>query len=357
MAGAWQARDNAMSIAATKPFFELAAALPEHLSLGAGLAQGLSSLPAASEFDHIAILGMGTGHTAGCVLRAVTASTLPVPILVQSTYELPACLGKRSLVFAVSGSGDTDEVNHAAADSAARGARMVVVTTGGWLANFSRETGSALIAIPEGIKPARVTFGVIVGALLATVGRIGFLPEAESWLEGAGVQLRRRRDELAKGGNIAARLAAELTGKHVACQGDAPIGATAAERWKAQINQNAKQPASASAQPNASHNEAVAWDSADSRRNEAAVLLRHPFEDRRVGQRMDSLAGYLKDKIPVHDVRGKGTTPFAALMDLTMVGDFVSLHLAALNGSDPGADTFIAKTLKAGLKPPEVANG
>jgi len=356
MAGAWQARDNAMSIAATKPFFELAAALPEHLLLGAELAQGLSSLPAASGFDHIAILGMGTGHTAGCVLRAVTASKLSVPILVQSTYEIPACLGKRSLVFAVSGSGDTDEVNHAAADSAARGARMVVVTTGGWLANFSRETGSALIAIPEGIKPARVTFGVIVGALLATVGRIGFLPEAESWLEGAGVQLRRRRDELAKGGNIAARLAVELTGKHVACQGDAPIGATAAERWKAQINQNAKQPASASAQPNASHNEAVAWDSADSRRTEAAVLLRHPFEDHRVGQRMDSLAEYLQDKIPVHDVRGKGTTPFAALMDLTMVGDFVSLHLAALNGSDPGADTFIAKTLKAGLKPPEVAN-
>ena len=346
-----------MSIAATKPLFEFAAALPDHLSLGAELARGLSRLPAASGFDHIAILGMGTGHTAGCVLRAVTASTLPVPILVQSAYELPACLGKRSLVFAVSGSGDTDEVNHAAADSAARGARIVVVTTEGWLANFSRETGSALIAIPQGIKPARATFGVIVGALLASVGRIGFLPEAESWLEGAGVQLRRRRDELVQGGNMAARLAAKLKGKHVACQGDAPIGATAAERWKAQINQNAKQPASASAQPNASHNEAVAWDSADSRQNEAAVLLRHPFEDRRVGRRMDSLVGYLKDKIPVHDVRGMGATPFAALMDLTMVGDFVSLHLAELNGSDPGADTFIAKTLKAGLKPPGAAKG
>jgi glucose/mannose-6-phosphate isomerase len=346
-----------MSVAATKPFFELAAALPDHLCLGAELAQGLSSLPPASGIDNIAILGMGTGHTAGCVLSAAAASTLPVPILVQSTYELPACLGKRSLVFAVSGSGDTDEVNHSASDSAARGARMVVVTTGGWLANFSRETGSALIAIPQEIKPARVTFGVIVGALLASVGRIGFLPEAEIWLEGAGVQLRCRRDELVQGGNIAARLAAELKGKHVACQGDAPIGAPAAERWKAQINQNAKHPASASAQPNASHNEAVAWDSADSRRNEAAVLLRHPFEDRRVGQRMDLLAGYLKDKIPVHDVRGKGVTPFAALMDLTMVGDFVSLHLAELNGSDPGADTFIAKTLKAGLKPPGAAKG
>jgi hypothetical protein len=52
-----------------------------------------------------------------------------------------------------------------------------------------------------------------------------------------------------------------------------------------------------------------------------------------------------------------GPTPFAALMDLTMVGDFVSLHLAALNGSDPCADTFISKTLKAGLKPPRAAKG
>jgi glucose/mannose-6-phosphate isomerase len=346
-----------MSVTSTKPFFELAAALPDHLWLGSKLAQDVSGLPSASGIENIAILGMGTGHTAGCVLRAATASTLPVPILIESTYELPACVGKRSLVFAVSGSGDTDEVNHAAADSAVRGARIVVVTTGGWLADFSRETGSALIAIPQEIKPARMTFGVIVGALLASVERIGFLPEAESWLESAGEQLRRRRDELVQGGNIAARLAAELTGKHVACQGDTPIGATAAERWKAQINQNAKQPASASAQPNASHNESVAWDSAESRRNEAAVLLRHPFEDRRVGRRMDLLAEYLKDKIPVHDVRGKGATPFAALMDLTMVGDFVSLHLAALNGSDPGADIFIAKTLKAGLRPPEAANG
>jgi glucose/mannose-6-phosphate isomerase len=184
-----------MSVTSTKPFFELAAALPDHLWLGAKLAQDLSSLPSASGIENIAILGMGTGHTAGCVLRAATASTLPVPILIESTYELPACVGKRSLVFAVSGSGDTDEVNHAAADSAVRGARIVVVTTGGWLADFSRETGSALIAIPQEIKPARMTFGVIVGALLASVERIGFLPEAESWLESAGEQLRRRRDD------------------------------------------------------------------------------------------------------------------------------------------------------------------
>ena len=58
-----------------------------------------------------------------------------MPILVESSYEIPACVGAQSLVFAISGSGNTDEVNHTAAASAERGARIAVVTTGGRLAD------------------------------------------------------------------------------------------------------------------------------------------------------------------------------------------------------------------------------
>jgi glucose/mannose-6-phosphate isomerase len=140
----------------------------------------------------------------------------------------------------------------------------------------------------------------------------------------------------------------------VLCQGDTPIGATAAERWKAQINQNAKQAASASEQPNASHNEAVAWDCRNglTMQRDAAVLLRHAYEDPRVSLRIDRLAQYLSGKVPVYSVQGEGDTRFAALMDLMMVGDFTSLYLADLNGVDPVAVPFIAQTVKEGLVPP-----
>src|SRR5262245_22813949 len=104
---------------------------------------------------------MGTGRTTGQVLRAVGSSTIPVPILVESSYEVPACIGSRSLVFAVSGSGNTDEVNHAAAASAARGARLVVVTTGGWLVDFAQDSGVPLVRIPPEIQPARATLGAV----------------------------------------------------------------------------------------------------------------------------------------------------------------------------------------------------
>jgi glucose/mannose-6-phosphate isomerase len=82
------------------------------------------------------------------------------------------------------------------------------------------------------------------------------------------------------------------------------------------------------------------------------VLLRHAYEDPRVGRRMDLLAHYLSGKIPVHTVRGEGDTRFAALMDLVMIGDFTSLHLAELNGVDPIPVPFISHTVKEGLAPP-----
>ena len=337
------------------PLFDLAYALPDHLAHGVEAGRGLRGLPQRSDIENIVILGMGAARTAGLVVRALGSTAISVPILVESSYEIPACLGKRSLVLAISGSGNTDEVNHSAAKAAALEARPVVVTAEGWLVDFARDCHAPVVHIPPHIQPARVTFGFVAAALLTILRDIGFLPEAGAWLDSAIVQLRRRREELCRGDSVAERLASSLIGRHVLCQGDTPIGATAAERWKAQLNQNAKQCASASEQPNASHNEAVAWDFPPDRisPSEAVVLLRHGFEDPRVSQRIDRLAGYLHGKVPVHAMQGEGGSRLAVLMDLVMLGDFTSLHLAALNGVDPSAIPFISQTVKEGLAPPE----
>jgi glucose/mannose-6-phosphate isomerase len=346
------------SPASKLPLGDLAYALPEHLLFGADSAGRLQGLPQRGEIENIVIFGMGTGRTAGEVVRAVSGAKVPVPILVESAYEVPGCVGERSLVLAVSGSGNTDEVNYAALASVAHGARLVAISTGGWLIDFAEDAGAAIVRIPPEIKPPRATFGVVVGALLATLEHTGLLPEANPWLESAASQLRRRRDELNRDGSFAERLASDLVARHVTCQGDTPIGATAAERWKAQINQNARQSASASAQPNASHNEAVAWDCRNdlTLARDAFVMLRHGFEDPRVSQRIVRLADYLGGKVPVHWVRGEGGTPLAVLMDLAMIADFTSLHLAVKNGVDPRSALFISHTVKEGLAVPKPLN-
>jgi glucose/mannose-6-phosphate isomerase len=296
---------------------------------------------------------MGTGRTAGLVIRALTIAIIAVPILVESSYELPACIGSRSLVIALSGSGNTDEVNHAAATAAERGARLVVVTVGGWLADFIGDHGAAMIRIPPDIQPARATLGVMVGGLMSIFEQIGLLPDATQWINSARTQLCRRCHELQTPSNVATRLAESLIERHIICQGDTPIGGVAASRWKTQLNQTARQSASVSFQPDASHNEVVAWDFYNPLMGEAAVLLRHPYENRRVGRLMNLWTQYLDGKIAVHTVRGAGATRCAALLDLIMIGDFTALHIAAARELDPNDVAYISQTVKRGFAPPQ----
>ncbi|MEI6252042.1 MAG: SIS domain-containing protein [Mycobacteriaceae bacterium] len=333
--------------------FELAAALPEHLALGADVARTLRRLPQASDIDNILILGMGTGRTAGLVMRALTVAVIAVPILVESSYELPACIGSRSLVIALSGSGNTDEVNHAAATAAERGARLVAVTSGGWLADFAGDHGGVIIPIPTEIQPARATFGFMVGGLMGVFEQTGLLRAATQWIDTTHTQLCLRRHELHAHANVATRLAESLVERHVTCQGDTPIGGAAASRWKTQLNQTARQPASISFQPDASHNEVVAWDSCNPLMGEAVVLLRHPYENQRVSRLMDLWTQYLDGKVAVHTVRGAGETRCAALLDLIMIGDFTALHIADARALNPNDVPYISQTVKEGFAPPQ----
>ena len=182
--------------ASKSSLFDLAFALPDHLLIGTDAARGLCTRRQRSDIENILILGMGTGRTAGQVVRAVGATTIPVPILVESSYEIPACIGKGSLVFAISGSGNTDEVNHAAAASVERGAELIAITVGGWLTDFAQDGCAPIVRIPPDIQPARATFGVVVASLLAMLEDVGFLPEARLWIKRAIAQLCQRREDL-----------------------------------------------------------------------------------------------------------------------------------------------------------------
>ena len=86
---------------------------------------------------------------------------------------------------------------------------------------------------------------------------------------------------------------------------------------------------------------------------EAVVLLRHPYENRRVGRLMNLWTEYLHGKIAVHTVRGAGETRCAALLDLIMIGDFTALHIAAARGIDPNDVPYISQTVKYGVAAPQ----
>jgi glucose/mannose-6-phosphate isomerase len=152
-------------------------------------------------------------------------------------------------------------------------------------------------------------------------------------------QLRIRRDGLVDGGGLALEIAQRLDRTIPLLQGANGIGAVAARRWKTQVNENAKAPAFFATQPEWCHNEICGFgQNGDVTRQVATIVaLRNDYENARIGRRFGLVEELVGEAVAsVIEVRAAGSGPLAQLFDLIMTGDFVSLHLAAKEGIDPG---------------------
>ncbi|MGI8758333.1 MAG: bifunctional phosphoglucose/phosphomannose isomerase [Acidimicrobiales bacterium] len=323
----------------TEGMFDAAAGLAEQCFDAAVRARGLDGLPERDRIENVVVLGMGGSGMAGDILAAAAGPFLPVPVIVSKGYELPAFVGETSLVFAMSFSGNTEETVEVASDAAVVGARMVVVTRGGELGRLASSWGVPTVGIPEGISQPRSAIGALSIPPLVVLEEMGLFPGAQQWIDFAVEQLRRRRDALLSADSVAASLAARIGRRLPIFHGGGQLGAAAAERWKNQVNENAKAPAFWHTQPELCHNEVAGWGQNGDLTRQVFTLvnLRHDWEHPQVARRFDVVSAMLDEVVAsVEEVRAEGEGQLAQLLDLVLVGDYVSLHLAAQEGLDPG---------------------
>ena len=322
----------------TQGIFDLAAGLPEQVADAARAACDLDGLPEREAVEHVVVLGMGGSGVAGDILLAAAGPFMPVPVVVVKSYELPAFVGEGSLVFAISSSGNTEETLEAATEAALQGARIVAVTQGGELAKLAAGWGAPTIAVPEVAQP-RAALGAMAIPPLVVLEQIGLFPGATQWIELAVSQMQRRRDRLVRPGNEAEVLARKIGRTMPVIHGGGAVGATAAQRWKTQVNENAKAPAFWSAQPELCHNEVVGWGQHGdvTRQVFTLVALRHDGEHPQVMRRFELVFDLMREVVgSIEQIHAEGEGDLAQLLDLILMGDFVSLHLAAQEGIDPG---------------------
>jgi glucose/mannose-6-phosphate isomerase len=316
----------------------LAVGLPEQVARAARDAAGVRGLPPLDEVDNVAVLGMGASALAGDVMAAVAGPFVPVPMVVARGYGPPSFVGPGTLCFAVSFSGDTEETVEAAQAAAAAGARMVVVTRGGQLAKMAPSWQAPLIEVPGDLPAARAALGALAVPLVVMLEQVGLFPGAGEWVDAAVAQLEVRREALAAG-DWAAAIARAIGPTIPLVVGAGPLGAVAARRWKTQVNENAKSPAFSATMPELCHNEVAGWGQHGDVTRQLFTLVElrhdeeHPLEEARFDQVRELLAEVTHDVI---EVRAVGEGSLAQLLDLVLVGDMVSLHLAARVGIDPG---------------------
>jgi glucose/mannose-6-phosphate isomerase len=330
--------------------FDLAAGLPEQVAAAARLGAELDQLPDHDAIENVVVLGMGGSGIAGDVVQAVASPEMAVPVTVVKGYEAPHFVSEGTLCFAVSASGNTEETLEAAQAAAAFGARMVVLSTGGRLAELARAWDAPHIQLPD-IPMPRAGIGAVSIPPLLVLERVGLFPGATQYVAEAVQQLQRRRDALVLEGSSAHRVAEQIDRTIPIAYGGDALGEVAAYRFKCQVNENAKAPAFSGAVPEMCHNEICGWGQHGdvTRQVMTVVRFRHDFEHPQVTRRFELTHDVLDEVVHgIVDVRAEGEGALAQLFDLVLQGDFVSLHLAALAGVDPGPIPVL-EDLKAAL--------
>jgi glucose/mannose-6-phosphate isomerase len=292
------------------------------------------------EFQHILITGMGGSAIGGVLLAGLVADESRVPISVWRDYGLPAYVqGPDHLVVACSYSGNTEETLSTFREARKRGATTAAITTGGKLAALAGESDAALVRFDYESQP-RAALGHAFFHLLGAVSRAISLPDysedVREAVEVMGALQSEIVPEVDVEENAAKQLARRAEGRQLVVLGAGHL-AGVANRWKTQVNENAKQWAFFEMMPELDHNSVCGFGMPEAVPDYTlVVMLRSEADPPRLQARWDVTAELLeREGVPTEMVYGRGESTLSQMLSLIHVGDFVSLYLAVLNGVDP----------------------
>jgi glucose/mannose-6-phosphate isomerase len=298
----------------------------------------------------LVVAGMGGSAIGGALARAALGDHASRPIFVTRAYGIPTWTTPDTMVLCASYSGETEETLACYESAGALGAKRTVVTTGGRLAEMARADGVPVIPLPAGFQP-RAAVAYMIVAALEVAALCGAGPRLTSEID---VAASHTEQLVAEWGPDAAEdsLAKEIArGLHGTTPVIAGAGLTSpiAYRWKTQINENAKQLCFWNELPELDHNEIAGWEGARDLGRFSAVFLDDSDAHPRVKERMDLTERLIAgNAVASFRPETRGQTAIERVISLVLLGDLVSIYLAALRGVDPGPVTLIDE-LKAAL--------
>lgn len=302
---------------------------------------GEIDLLAMEAISHVVVTGLGGSAIGGDLLRIYCLDKCPVPVLVNRDYNLPEFVGRDTLVFAVSYSGNTEETISAYQDARQRGAAIIALTTGGKLKEMAERDGVPVITVPDGISP-RSASGFLFIPTLRIMERLGFLSgiaeEVEELVNHLKALHNNLRPEVPLEKNPAKQMALKLCNRIPVIWGASGTTEVVAQRWKGQINENAKAPAYWNTFPELNHNELVGFRFPESLLKQIhVVILRDNRDNSRVQKRMEITKNIISKSVAgITDVMASGGGLLTRIYSLIYSGDYTSLYLAYLYGINPG---------------------
>jgi glucose/mannose-6-phosphate isomerase len=300
-----------------------------------------------TDISNIVFAGMGGSALAAELLKSWLG--LPIPLEIVKGYDIPAYVDETTLFIASSYSGNTEETLSALQQAEAKNAQIAVISAGGKLQEADKNSEYPMIALPQDFQPRMATIYsfkallTLLDALEITDNKAAELAATSTFLEEA---VKSWRPDVATKQNQAKQIALEVIGKSAVVYGG-PLMNAAAYKWKISFNENAKNVAWCNRYPEFNHNEFIGWSSHPVDKPYTVIDLRSSFDHPQVKKRFEVSAKLLSGKRPAPIViEAEGKTELEQLLWTVVLGDFVSLYTALLNGLNPTPVDLIEKLKK-----------
>ncbi|MGD1997627.1 MAG: SIS domain-containing protein [Candidatus Dependentiae bacterium] len=290
----------------------------------------LASLRAA-KITNVAFVGMGGSGIAGRLIKLLLSVESALPISVVEGIQLPRQCDVETLLVVSSYSGNTWETVELFEQGLQRHIPMIVLASGGRLAQRAREEGVPLLAIPGGWVP-RAALPIFLGSILSILENLGLyagLRVVREWQQhwdavGAQVADRAQYQELTM-------LLMDAPFCHV--WGVTDDSDAVAYRLQTQLNENSKVAAVYSPFPELNHNLLVGFDQAS--RVAPLICVMSDFAPDLLKMSLASVENTLRaNGIPLYKPALLGDTWRNQLAYVLWWADFASLYVGQTRGCD-----------------------
>jgi glucose/mannose-6-phosphate isomerase len=283
------------------------------------------------------VAGMGGSAIGGALAVAALGDRASRPIGAARSYGLPSWATPDTTVLCSSYSGNTEETLAAYEAAGHLGARRVVATTGGELAEQARRDRVPVIPLPAALQP-RTAVAYLTVAALEVAAACGVGERLHTEIDVAAASVQRLAEEWGPAGpddGLAKQLTRGLLNTIPVIAG-AGLTIPIAYRWKTQLNENAKIPAFSNELPELDHNEIVGWSGAAGVGAFSAVFLDDSDLHPRERQRIELTRGLIaSEATATFRIESRGETRTERVFSLVLLGDLMSVYLAVLRGVDP----------------------
>ena len=271
--------------------------------------------------QRIVVSGMGGSGISGDIASSLCNTNSSIQITSWKDYGLPQWVTKKDSVICISYSGNTEETLSAAQKAIELGCDVAAITTGGVLEKIITDYGGEVTKIEAGHQP-RAALPLLLTPLLEKIG-INDLDEQIK-------EIRSMELDTDKAKQIAKKIYGKLP-----CIYSSGIMSCIAYRWRCQIEENAKQMAFHHTIPEMNHNEIVGWNLPH--KDLTVIALRDNKESKEIQKRFETTIklAWRKKHVNIVEITASGKHPLTRMMNLTILGDLVSIELAKLNGIDP----------------------